>query len=158
MSNERLWAPWRMDYIMSVDKVNECIFCSAARSDNELLLHRNDLIVVLLNRYPYTTGHLMVSPVRHSAHLSDLSAAEAHALIEAVQQCERILNKEYHPQGLNIGINEGMCSGAGIPGHIHVHLVPRWVGDTNFMPVVGEVRVIPESLSQTVERLRPHFL
>jgi len=146
-----------MEYIMRVDKIEECIFCRAARSNDELLLYKDEFTMVLLNRYPYTTGHLMVSPIRHAASLGELSAVEAHAVMDTVRQCEHILHEEYHPQGLNIGINEGICSGAGIPGHIHVHLVPRWVGDTNFMPVVGEVRVIPESLSQTVDRLKSHF-
>jgi len=99
----------------------------------------------------------MVAPAKHVADLNGLETEEAHALIEMVRKCERILKEEYKPQGMNIGINEGHCGGAGIPGHIHVHLVPRWVGDTNFMPVIGEVRVLPEALEQTRERLALYF-
>jgi ATP adenylyltransferase len=157
MNNERLWAPWRMEYIMNTEKENDCIFCLAATSGEGFVLHRDAMIVVLLNKYPYTTGHLMVAPSRHSPDINELTDQESHALMDGIRRCERILRKEYQPHGMNIGINIGQCGGAGIPAHIHVHLVPRWIGDTNFMPVVGAVRVLPESLERTMQRLMPYF-
>jgi ATP adenylyltransferase len=157
MNNERLWAPWRMEYIMNTDKQNECIFCLASTSGQGLVLYRDPMIVVLLNKYPYTNGHLMVAPTRHSSDIGELTVEEAHALMDGLRRCEKILREEYKPHGMNIGINIGQCGGAGIPAHIHVHVVPRWMGDTNFMPVVGAVRVLPESLESTMQRLTPYF-
>jgi ATP adenylyltransferase len=157
MNNERLWAPWRMEYIMNTDKQNECIFCIASSSGEGFVLHRDSMTVVLLNKYPYTTGHLMVAPSRHSADINELTVEESHALMDGIRRSEQILRQEYRPHGMNIGINIGQCGGAGIPAHIHVHLVPRWMGDTNFMPVVGAVRVLPESLERTMQRLKPYF-
>jgi ATP adenylyltransferase len=157
MNNERLWAPWRMEYIMNEEKQNECIFCVAARSGEGFILDRDPMTVVLLNKYPYTTGHLMVAPSRHCADINELTVEESHALMDGIRRCEQILRQEYSPHGMNIGINIGHCGGAGIPAHIHVHLVPRWMGDTNFMPVVGSVRVLPEALDTTMQRLRPYF-
>ncbi len=142
---------------MDADKESGCIFCFAAEAGDGLTMYRTANVVVMLNKFPYTTGHLMVAPAKHVADLNGLETEEAHALIEMVRRCERILKEEYKPQGMNIGINEGHCGGAGIPGHIHVHLVPRWMGDTNFMPVIGEVRVLPEALERTRERLAPYF-
>lgn len=146
-----------MEYIMSAGDKKDCIFCVAAHDGEGLVLYQNELVVVLLNRFPYTNGHIMVAPSRHVSELGALSTHESHALMDALQNCEQVLKKEYQPQGMNIGINEGTCSGAGIPGHIHIHLVPRWVGDTNFMPAIGNVRVLPESLDETLERLMVHF-
>jgi len=142
---------------MNADKESGCIFCLAAETGDGLTMYSTGSVVVILNKFPYTTGHLMVAPAKHVADLNGLETEETHALIEMVRRCEGILKEEYKPQGLNIGINEGHCGGAGIPGHIHVHLVPRWVGDTNFMPVIGEVRVLPEALERTRERLAPYF-
>jgi ATP adenylyltransferase len=146
-----------MEYIMNTDKQSECIFCLASTSGQGLVLYRDPMIVVLLNKYPYTNGHLMVAPTRHSSDIGELTVEEAHALMDGLRRCEKILREEYKPDGMNIGINIGQCGGAGIPAHIHVHVVPRWMGDTNFMPVVGAVRVLPESLESTMQRLKPYF-
>jgi len=146
-----------MEYVGRTSEPSGCIFCMAAEGKNDLVLSVSDHAVILLNRYPYTTGHLMVSPPRHVADLDAMHYDELCHLIAAVRRCEVIVKQEYGPQGMNIGLNLGCCAGAGIPGHVHVHVVPRWVGDTNFMPVVGDVRVLPESLERTFERLKPHF-
>ncbi|MCU0612879.1 MAG: HIT domain-containing protein, partial [Candidatus Eisenbacteria bacterium] len=134
-----------------------CIFCQAADRNLEYVLSVGEHVVVMLNRYPYTTGHLMVSPTRHVADLESMRDDEMWHLIATLRACEAVLKREYRPHGLNVGLNLGSCAGAGIVGHLHVHLVPRWLGDTNFMPVTGDVRVIPESLDRTFERLKPHF-
>lgn len=146
-----------MAYVGSSSQPSECIFCRAACKNKDFVLSASDGIVVLLNTYPYTTGHLMVSPARHVADLESMSEEELTRLILGVRRCESVLKREYRPHGLNIGINLGGCAGAGMPGHLHVHIVPRWMGDTNFMPVVGEVRVLPEDLARTFDRLRPYF-
>lgn len=153
---ERLWAPWRMEYLMQ-DEPHGCIFCDKpAESEDEtnLILVRTPFSFIILNAYPYNNGHLMVAPFRHAATLNELPAEERADLTEAVALAERVLERAYHPQGMNVGVNIGHCAGAGVPGHVHVHIVPRWEGDTNFMPVLGEVRVLPESLRETYERLR----
>lgn len=153
---ERLWAPWRMEYVGSPGPT-ECIFCMAAQGRKDYVLSVSEGGVIMLNVFPYTSGHLMVAPLRHVPDLESLTPQEAASLMWAVRQCEVALKREYKPQGFNIGINLGTCAGAGVPGHVHVHVVPRWAGDTNFMPVVGQVRVIPEALDRTFERLKPHF-
>jgi ATP adenylyltransferase len=136
-----------------------CVFCETATEAAEprLLLYRGRTCFVLLNLYPYNSGHLMVVPVRHIASLADASAEELCELMAMTRLAEMALAEAYRPQGLNIGINLGRSAGAGIVDHLHVHLVPRWTGDTNFMSVVGEVRVLPEELEQSAERLRPIF-
>jgi ATP adenylyltransferase len=129
----------------------------AVEGKKDFVLSATDHVVILLNKYPYTTGHLMVSPFRHVPDLESMRDDELCRLIAAVQRCEAVVKREYRPQGMNVGLNLGCCAGAGMPGHVHVHVVPRWVGDSNFMPVVGDVRVLPESLERTFERLKPHF-
>lgn len=142
----------------SGDKTSACVFCDAAvRSRDELVLVRGTHAFVILNLYPYNNGHLMVVPARHVASLAALSPAEAGEVMHFTQDAERALNEAYQPQGINIGVNLGRAAGAGIVDHVHVHLVPRWHGDTNFMSVVGDVRVLPEDMMQTVQRLRPIF-
>ncbi|MBN1424401.1 HIT domain-containing protein [Candidatus Fermentibacteria bacterium] len=153
---ERIWAPWRMEYVGCASETTGCVLCHAAEG-NELVLSVTDHVIILLNKYPYTTGHLMVSPLRHVPDLESLQDDELWHLVAAVRFSETVLKREYRPDGLNIGFNLGACAGAGVLGHVHVHLVPRWKGDTNFMPVIGEVRVLPESLERSFERLRPYF-
>ena len=150
-----------MAYIeRSHDEPEGCLFCEvAARDDDEaaMVLHRGGRAFVLMNAYPYNPGHLMVAPFRH---VGDLEALEPEEVLDAgrlLQSAVRVLREEMSPQGFNVGMNLGRVAGAGIPGHLHWHVVPRWNGDTNFMPVVGETRVLPESLEDTYRKLRPRF-
>jgi len=157
---DRLWTPWRLAYVTEASTVTPpCIFCDAlAHLDTEpLVVHRGQAAFVLLNKYPYNNGHLMVVPRRHVARLADLDADELGELMSLCQLSERVLAREYAPHGFNMGLNLGRSAGAGIDGHLHVHLVPRWTGDTNFISVVGETRVLPEELPMTAARLRPAF-
>jgi ATP adenylyltransferase len=145
-----LWAPWRLEYIERADET-DCIFCSPAE---DLVLHRGELAFVLLNRFPYASGHLMVAPFRHVGTygaLSDEEALEIHRLATAGLDA---LAAVYSPQGHNLGWNLGRIAGAGFVDHVHLHVVPRWAGDTNFMPVLADVRVLPEALLETARRLR----
>ncbi len=154
-----LLTPWRYDYLVS-DKTGDCIFCEAAASDDDersLVVFRGKRVFVILNRYPYTNGHVMVAPYGHEAWLSDSSAETLAELIGTVARAEKVLVSAYRTDGLNVGINFGSAAGAGIADHYHVHVVPRWKGDTNFMTVAGDVRVVPEELSATRRRLRPLF-
>ncbi len=136
-----------------------CIFCDAANPDSDapLVLYRGGHGFVILNLFPYNNGHLMIVPRRHIASLVEASALELQELIELARRAEIVLTEAYAPQGLNIGVNLGRAAGAGVADHLHVHVVPRWSGDTNFMTVVGTVRVLPETLDQTADRLRPLF-
>ena len=136
-----------------------CVFCEATRRANSLALvvHQGVEAFVILNLYPYNSGHLLVVPRRHVAALAGLSPSELSELATLTQTAERVLTEAYAPQGINVGMNLGRPAGAGVASHLHIHLVPRWTGDTSFMSVVGEVRVLPEELPQTVERLRPIF-
>jgi ATP adenylyltransferase len=155
---DRLWAPWRMEYLMS-ESPGGCIFCDRPPEDDEsnFVLHRAQHSFIMLNAYPYNNGHVLVAPYRHVPTLSDLPQAERADLMEEVAHGERILSRAYSPQGMNVGVNIGHCAGAGVPGHVHLHIVPRWEGDTNFMPVIGETRVLPESLGETYRRLKEHL-
>ena len=156
---ERLWSPWRMEYLMS-DSDEGCIFCVKPPQGDDasnLILVRTPLSFIMLNAYPYNNGHLMVAPFRHVGSFTELTSDERCDLMDAVAHAERILVRAFSPQGMNVGVNLGHCAGAGMPGHLHVHVVPRWEGDTNFMPVVGETRVLPETLQQTYERLSKHL-
>jgi len=155
---DRLWAPWRMEYLMA-DKPDGCIFCEKAAEDDDrknLILLRSTSSFVLLNAYPYNNGHLMVAPYTHAATFGELGHEERCDIMETLARAEDILERAFHPQGMNMGVNLGHCAGAGVPGHVHVHILPRWEGDTNFMPVIGETRVVPELLIQTYERLLEH--
>ncbi len=154
-----LLTPWRYDYLVA-DKTGGCIFCEAAASDDEersLVVFRGRRVFVILNRYPYTNGHVMVAPYSHDAWLSDSNAETRTELVEIVARAEKVLVSTYRTDGLNVGINFGSAAGAGIADHYHVHVVPRWKGDTNFMTVAGDVRVVPEELSATRRRLQPLF-
>lgn len=154
-----LWAPWRMEYIRN-EKPAGCIFClkDAGEKDLEnLVLHRTPHSLIMLNRYPYSNGHLLVAPYRHVATLDGLSADEVLDLFELMKLSSAALNAAASPQGFNIGINLGKAAGAGVEEHLHVHIVPRWNGDTNFMSVIGDVRVMPENLMATYDALLPVF-
>jgi ATP adenylyltransferase len=157
---ERLWSPWRLAYVTSASgPPTSCIFCNRiepGRGD-ELVLVRGRVSYVILNLYPYNNGHLMVVPDRHVATLEASTPQERLELMRFTRHAEMALTEAYAPQGINVGINLGRPAGAGVVDHLHVHLVPRWNGDTNFMTVVGNVRVLPEDLSATAQRLRPIF-
>ncbi len=154
-----LWAPWRLEYVAGA-RTARCIFCEpeAPVADRErLILSRGERTVVLLNRFPYAAGHVMVAPYAHAARLSALDPATRAELVERVAECERVLESALGCEGINVGANLGRAAGAGFADHLHVHLVPRWNGDTNFMTTVGELRVIPEHLERSFDRLAPHF-
>jgi ATP adenylyltransferase len=158
-----LFAPWRYEYLVSDKSSAPCFLCEAvaASSPDEerarLVVHRGRRVFVILNRYPYTNGHVMVAPFDHVARLSESDAATREELIHTVARAESILRNAYSADGLNVGINLGSAAGAGLAEHYHVHVVPRWKGDTNFMTVAGDVRVVPETPEQTLDRLRPLF-
>jgi len=158
---ERLWTPWRLSYVTGASGgVADCIFCDASVAsgrDSELMLIRGRFTYVILNRYPYNNGHLLVVLNRHVASLEEATGDELAELMQLMRHAEMALTEGYRPQGINVGINIGRPAGAGVLDHLHVHLVPRWNGDTNFMSIVGNVRVLPEELGQTAERLRPIF-
>jgi ATP adenylyltransferase len=158
LAAERLWAPWRIEYIRG-DKPDECIFCTKPKLDDEeaLIVRRGKRCFVMLNGYPYTSGHVMVAPYRHTADLTELDPDTSDELIALVQESIRAIRIAYRPEGFNVGANLGTVAGAGVADHVHLHVVPRWEGDTNFMPVVGEVRVLPESLDDTWRNLKEAF-
>lgn len=155
---ERIWAPWRLTYIENATPSGKgCIFVDLPASTNDrenLVLYRGQRAFVMLNRFPYTNGHLMVAPYKHTADLADLDDAELLEINQLLASSVRWLSKAFKPEGFNIGVNLGQVAGAGIPTHVHWHIVPRWNGDTNFMTVIGDVRVIPQSLEDTYDRLR----
>jgi ATP adenylyltransferase len=154
-----LWAPWRMEYVVK-DKTKECIFCALPRKNDDethFILFRGPLCFVIMNVFPYNNGHLMVAPNSHTNCLTRLRRDELLELSILTQKCLEILGETYNPNGYNIGMNLGKESGAGFDEHLHNHIVPRWSGDTNFMPVLAEVRVHPEHLRATYAKLRPRF-
>jgi ATP adenylyltransferase len=150
-----LWAPWRLDYVGQADEQQGCIFCLAAESEDEagLLVHRGEEAFVLLNKFPYASGHLMVAPYRHAGDFAELSDGEALEIHRLAGQGVGALAHVYEPQGFNLGWNLGRVAGAGVTDHVHLHLVPRWLGDTNFMPVLADVKVLPEHLVETRRKL-----
>ena len=154
-----LWAPWRMDYIGGTAAARGCIFCSALTDDarERLLLGVTPGAMVMLNRYPYASGHLMIAPRRHTADLPGLPADEHADLAETLRRAVATLEQALRPQGMNLGMNLGAAAGAGVVDHLHWHVVPRWIGDTNFMTTVAEARVMPQHLLDTYDRLRPAF-
>jgi ATP adenylyltransferase len=155
-----LWSPWRYQYLANARKFEGCIFCSMAaeqQDEENLIVHRGEHNFVVLNKFPYTSGHLMVVPFAHAARLNAIEEAAAFELISLTRAAEGHLRDIYRPDGLNVGMNLGESAGAGIAGHIHMHVLPRWFGDANFMTTVGETRMLPEDLSVTWNRLSTAF-
>lgn len=155
---DRLWTPWRLEYVTAAsDLVPGCVFCEALGKDHDtaLIVFQGASCFVILNLYPYNNGHLMVVPRRHVGRLADLSSEEAIEMMSLTRAVEMALHELYQPHGFNMGLNLGKSAGAGVLDHLHMHVVPRWHGDTNFMTVVGETRVLPEELAHTATRLRP---
>jgi len=156
---EVLWAPWRLDYILG-PKPDACVFCLPEHTGEDverLILYRGKYNFVIMNKYPYNNGHLMVTPYRHVMHLADLTRDEAHENMDLVQVCTSVLKEHFNPGGINVGLNLGEAAGAGIREHLHFHLVPRWNGDSSFMAVMNETRVVPEHLQSTYTNLKPYF-
>ncbi len=154
---KRLWAPWRITYILNVDARDECIFCTRPQgepSEENLVLYKGKHNFIIMNLFPYNTGHLMVAPYRHIRNLEDMTPQEHQEMMELVTLSIRALKEAYKPDGFNIGMNLGRVAGAGIDDHLHMHVVPRWNGDTNFMPVTGYTKVIPEGVRETYRKLR----
>ncbi|MDX6606533.1 MAG: adenylyltransferase [Solirubrobacterales bacterium] len=162
MATQRIWAPWRLEYVKDASKDNEseCIFCvKPAEDDDEanLIVHRGERCFVILNKYPYTNGHLMVAPYEHVAALQELDAETMAELMSLAQRGMRVLESSYAPHGYNVGFNQGRVAGAGVEHHIHMHVVPRWGGDTNFMPVLGDTRVMNQTLEDSYRTIRGEF-
>jgi len=156
---DHLWSPWRFDYITGAHRMSGCVFCNAITdgSADPLIVFRGRACFVILNLFPYNNGHLLIVPNRHVATLASASAEELSEMIQLARRAELALTAVYSPEGINAGVNLGKPAGAGILDHLHMHVVPRWNGDTSFMPVLGDVKVLPEHLLRTAERLRAHF-
>ena len=153
----RLWAPWRLAYVSGAEPATGCVFCEALQGDDDrrrLVLHRGRAGFLILNAYPYAPGHVLAVLNRHVGSVEEATADELGEAMRLVQQATAALRRAYRPDGFNVGLNQGRVAGAGIEGHLHVHVVPRWTGDTNFMAVLGDVKVLPEALEATWERLR----
>jgi ATP adenylyltransferase len=151
----QLWAPWRLEYVAGADEQDGCVFCRAAQGDDEagFVVRRGEHAFALLNRYPYASGHLMVAPYRHESEFGELSSDEALDVHRLAASAIGALADAMRPQGFNLGWNLGRIAGAGVVDHVHLHVVPRWAGDTNFMPVLADVKVIPETLEDTRRKL-----
>ena len=157
---KNIWAPWRMTYVDEGSKRAGCIFCDKLKEPDarsSLVLAQTAHSVVMLNKYPYNNGHLLLVPKRHTSQISELSPVEYGDFCQALRESVEILSQALKPGGMNLGMNLGRCAGAGVEDHLHWHVVPRWEGDTNFMPVLGEVRVIPQHLLDSYDRLSPFF-
>ena len=169
--SEKLWAPWRLQYILDpkagplkAGKKRACVFCNKRRKRSDAQADREDLILAhgkscftILNKFPYNNGHLMVMPYEHIGNFGEIKKETLHEMMEGLQRAVKILEKTFHADGFNLGMNLGRAAGAGIPDHVHMHVVPRWSGDTNFMPVLGDVRVLPEYIETTYDRLVGEF-
>jgi len=151
-----MWAPWRMEYILS-EKEDGCIFCDALTQNDDLTLYKGHDTMVMMNKFPYINGHLLVAPVRHISALGQLSKYEMGELLATIDQSVEILKQAMTPDGFNVGLNLGKVAGAGVEEHLHFHIVPRWFGDTNAFTVFAEVRVIPEHIKATFDNLKPYF-
>lgn len=159
MQMKQLWAPWRIDYILG-PKPDECVFClpNSTEEDRErLVLYRGRKCFVIMNKFPYNNGHIMVCPYRHVMNLEDLDEKESAEMMLLLRQCAPILKRHFHCEGLNIGLNQGQAAGAGIREHLHFHLVPRWNGDSSFIAVMDDVRTMPQYLRETYDALEPMF-
>ena len=154
-----LWTPWRYAYVTGAERATTCIFCEAPKETDEQarIVHRGTHCYIILNTYPYTNGHVMIVPYAHLDELQKLPADAANEMMALAQRMEGVLRSLYHPDGLNLGMNIGKAAGAGVAGHIHMHVLPRWVADANFASVIGETRVLPESLETTWARIRKAF-
>ena len=156
---KQLWAPWRIEYILG-PKPDACVFClpdSTEEDEERLVLHRGGHAFVIMNRYPYNNGHIMVCPYRHVSELTELSPEEAHPVMDLVQRCSGILKQHFNCEGINVGLNLGKAAGAGIGEHLHFHLVPRWNGDSSFIAVMDDVRTVPQHIRETYKALRACF-
>lgn len=158
---KQLWAPWRMTFLKGDATTQKgCIFCLLLKENQDpqnLILHRTSFSFVILNKYPYNNGHLMVVPLRHTPEIQTLSVEEQLDLSQLTQHCVKALKELYQPEGFNIGMNLGAAGGAGIREHLHNHIVPRWMGDTNFMPVLADVKTMPQHLEESFQQLAPYF-
>jgi ATP adenylyltransferase len=157
---KHIWSPWRMEYIENHGKVNGCVFCWAwemGDSPENLIVHRGSNAFVILNRYPYTSGHVMIVPMQHKPDLEGLTTTERSEMMELTARASSVLRQLYNTGAFNIGLNIGEAAGAGIKEHVHIHVVPRWVGDTNFMSTLAEVRVLPETLADTWKKISNAF-
>jgi ATP adenylyltransferase len=157
--NRPIWAPWRISYILG-EKEESCLFCRVLEEDRDvenLVLYRGKLAFIIMNLYPYNPGHLMVAPNRHVSELELLETAEAHELMDLTQRCVSALKQTMRPDALNSGINQGEIAGSSIKEHLHMHIVPRWQGDNNFMPVLADMRVMPQALEDTYALIAPHL-
>lgn len=156
---KQLWAPWRIEYILG-PKPDACVFClpeSTEEDEERLVLHRGGRAFVIMNRYPYNNGHIMVCPFRHVSELTELSREETHEIMDLVQLCSGILKQHFNCEGINVGLNLGKAAGAGIGEHLHFHLVPRWNGDSSFIAVMDDVRTVPQHIRETYKALRACF-
>ena len=162
VANQRIWAPWRLPYVKDASKDAEegCIFCTKPSEDDDeanLIVHRGERCFVILNLFPYTNGHLMVAPFEHLGSITELPAETIAEMMDLAQRAMRGLERSYSPHGYNVGFNQGRVAGAGVEHHIHMHVVPRWGGDTNFMPVIADTKVMPQTLEQSYEALKGAF-
>ncbi|HSB11909.1 MAG TPA: HIT domain-containing protein [Blastocatellia bacterium] len=157
---DHLWSPWRYKYIASADQQSGCVLCrihGEHQDSQNYIVHRARLNFIVLNLFPYTSGHLMIVPYEHKASLADVSEETTSEMIELAKRSQLALEAEYHPDGFNIGMNLGRSAGAGLADHLHLHIVPRWSGDANFVSVIGETRVLPEDLATTYSKLKQHY-
>ena len=154
---DHIWTPWRMKYILKNNENNDCIFCAAVEGGDDrenLVFYRGEHVFMILNRYPYTSGHVMCVPYDHQSRLADIPKEARGELMELVNKAVEVLQSVYSPEGFNIGLNLGEVAGAGVADHLHIHIVPRWTGDTSFMTALGDTRVLPESLPDTYKRVK----
>jgi len=158
LQRNNLWAPWRINYIQALDKTDGCFICDNLQhpddDDKNLVLWRTEHSIVILNRFPYNNGHLLIAPTRHIAELDQATEEELLEMIKLISQSQKALSLAIQPHGFNVGMNFGRSAGAGLPGHLHIHVVPRWDGDTNFMSVCSDTKVISQSLSELLELLK----
>lgn len=160
LKRQVFFRPERLKYVRKQIVVKGCVFCEAVKkgvSKESLVLYADDTVMVILNKYPYNTGHILVLPRRHEGELPKLTKDEVQAVFDMVQRCVKVVGDEYKPAGFNVGLNLGAAAGAGIPEHLHTHVIPRWSGDTNFFPLIAQTKVVVETLEQTFERLLPYF-
>jgi ATP adenylyltransferase len=155
-----LWTPWRYQYIANIKNLDRCVFClghGGEDDEKDFVLHRGKFNFVILNIYPYTSGHLLIAPYKHIADFSLCSTEVCSEMMNLAKSCKQAIHEVYQPDGFNIGMNLGRCAGAGVEHHLHLHIVPRWIGDANFMTIIGETRILPDTLESTFLKLRPHF-